>query len=128
MAECESRRVLLIDDDRWVRALFTDVLAAMGCQVDAAASGEEGLALFAQGGYQLIITDLEMAGVGGLEVARTVRGDMCGVPVIVVTGSADRLDELRQRLHGCTVLGKPVRLPDFQNAVLRALDGVRRQN
>ena len=126
MADCESRRVLLIDDDRWVRALFTDVLAAMGCQVKAAASGEEGLVLFARGGYQLVITDLEMAGVSGLEVAHTVQQELSGVPVIVMTGSPERLDELKQHLLGCTVLTKPVRLPDFQNAVLRAFDGVRR--
>jgi CheY-like chemotaxis protein len=118
-----ERRVLLIDDDRWVRALFTDVLASMGCEVQAAASGEEGLALFARSEYHLVITDLEMGSVGGLEVARAVQAGTCHVPVIIMTGFAHTLDQVERRLNGCTVLAKPVRLPDFQSAVLRALDG-----
>lgn len=123
MALRDGRRVLLIDDDRWVRALFTDVLASMGCEVQAAPSGGEGLALFARGEYHLVITDLEMGGVGGLEVARAVQGGACRVPVIIMTGFAHALDQLERRLNGCAVLAKPVRLRDFQAAVLRALDG-----
>jgi CheY-like chemotaxis protein len=114
-----ERRVLLIDDDRWVRALFTDVLAAMGCHVRSVASGEEGLALFAAGGYQLVITGLQLAGVSGIDVVRAVQ--QRGVSVIVVTGSVARLDELRSHRPACAVLTKPVRLPDFQEAVRRAL-------
>jgi CheY-like chemotaxis protein len=112
--------VLLIDDDQWVRTLFTDVLAAMGCHVRSVASGEEGLALFAAGAYQLVITDLALAGVSGIEIVQAVtrRG---GTSVIVMTGSVERLDELRPHCPECTVLTKPVRLPDFQGAVRRAL-------
>lgn len=121
----DRRRVLLIGDDRWVRALFVDVLAAMGCEVQAAASGEEGLVLFGRGEYQLVIADLEMGRVGGLEVARAVATATAPAPVIIVTGSDKGRGELEQRLKGCTVLTKPVRLPDFQEAVLQALDRLR---
>jgi CheY-like chemotaxis protein len=122
MALRDGPRVLLIDDDRWVRALFTDVLTAMGCEVEAVATGEEGLARFARGKYELVITDLEVGGVGGLEVARTVKTGASRVPVIIMSGSPGGLDGLDRHLKSCTVLAKPVRLPDFQDAVLRALD------
>ena len=112
--------MLLIDDNRWGRALFSDVLAAMGCRVEAAASGEEGLALFARQRYQLVIANLEMAGGGGLEIAHAVRQHSPHIPVIVMIASAERLDELEGRLHGCTVLTKSVRLADFEDAVRRA--------
>jgi len=116
-----GRRVLLIDDDRWVRALFSDILTAMGFEVEAAASGEEGLALFGRGGHHLVITDLEMGGVSGLEVAAAVRQRAASVPVIVISGSAHRLGELSQTPRGFPVLTKPVRVSDFEAAVLRAL-------
>jgi DNA-binding NtrC family response regulator len=118
MATREGRRVLLIDDDRWVRALFTDVLAAMGCEVQAAASQEEGLALLGRGDYHLVIAGLEM---GAGEMGGAVQACAPGVPVIIMAGLAGS-GEVDQRFPGCTVLAKPVRLPALQEAVLRALD------
>jgi len=62
-----------------------------------------------------------MGGVSGLEVAAAVRQRAASVPVIVISGSAHRLGELSQTPRGFPVLTKPVRVSDFEAAVLRAL-------
>jgi DNA-binding NtrC family response regulator len=119
MATREGRRVLLIDDDRWVRALFTDVLAAMGCEVRVAGSGEEGLALLDRGDYHLIIADLA---VGAGEMRGAFQAHAPGIPIIIMAGSGSGRGEAGQGLPGCTVLAKPVRLPTLQEAIVRALE------
>ena len=117
----DARRVLLIDDDRWVRALFADVLVAMGLRVDAAASGDDGLARLEKGGYHLVITDLDLGPPGGLAVAAAARQGTARVPVIIMSGAAGRLGDEEKVARECAVLTKPVRVADLQAAVLSAL-------
>src|SRR5947199_7310860 len=53
-------RALVIDDERYVRELVCEVLCWIGCDVDAADNGIQGLALFERGGYDVVLTDASM--------------------------------------------------------------------
>jgi CheY-like chemotaxis protein len=66
-------RVLFIDDEAGVRAIFRDFLDILGHEVDAAASGEERLALFDRDRHDLVLTDRFMSGMSGPEVAHAIR-------------------------------------------------------
>jgi len=62
------------------------VLADAGHEVLTAASGEEGLCVLAERSIDVLVTDLGMPGLGGLEVARAAKAIAPSVPVVVVTG------------------------------------------
>lgn len=124
MNEPRSPRVLVVDDERSVRALLCDLLAVWGCEADAAATGTEGLALFRRGGYDLVVTDFRMPGVTGLELVKNVRQHDPTVGVIVFTASMTDLEDDRRRF-GFTLLHKPLELGGLEVAVRRALAGRR---
>lgn len=113
-------RVLVIDDERHVRQLLCELLAVWGCDADEATNGDEGLTLFRSGGYDLVLTDLAMPGVTGLEVIERVRRSDPEVGVIMLTGSAADVDAQGRRLR-FTLLRKPLQLETLQSAVERAL-------
>ena len=101
--------VLLVEDDADNRDLMAEVLDEAGYAVVAAATGAEGLRLLAEQPIDLVLTDVGMPGVGGLEVARAAKRIAPTVPVVVVTGYSDRDDITDARGREIdAVLVKPV--------------------
>lgn len=120
-AASRAPRVLVVDDERHVRRLLRDLLEAWGYRTEEAGTGAEGIRLFADGGYDLVLTDLVMPGVGGLQLVEAVRERDARVGVIVLTGSSTDVSAARDRLD-FTLLRKPLDVRGLQNAVRRALD------
>ena len=116
-------RVLVVDDERHVRRLLRDLLEAWGCRTDEAGTGAEGIRLFEDGHYDLVLTDLVMPGIGGLQLVEAVRERDPRVGVIVLTGSSADVTAARDRL-GFTLLRKPLDVASLQIAVRRALAAV----
>jgi CheY-like chemotaxis protein len=85
-------RVLLVEDDDDNRELMAEVLSAAGFEVVSAASGQEGLQTLSAGPVDVVVTDVGMPGMGGLELARAAKAIAPAVPVIIVTGWAERDD------------------------------------
>jgi CheY-like chemotaxis protein len=110
-------RVLVIDDEAVLRALFRDMLAACGYEADTAEDGETGIARFREQRFQAVITDLLMPGMNGLEVAAALRTINPDVQVILLTGSAPAMTPSRARESGVTLLHKPIALRDLKAAV-----------
>jgi len=102
-------RVLLVEDDEDNRELMAEVLESAGYQVVTAGTGAEGLRILAESSVDVVITDVGMPGMGGLEVARAAKEIAPRVPVIVVTGYAEREDIASARGREVdAVLVKPV--------------------
>lgn len=114
-------RVLVVDDDPRVRDLLRDFLGTIGCDVDEAADGLEGVARLAQAGYDLVVTDLVMPGPTGWDVTEAVRRRDAALPVLMLTGSATNLDADRARSLGVRILHKPVGFVEFRAAAAQAL-------
>ena len=111
-------RVLLIEDDDDNRELMGEVLQEAGYEVVLVASGAEGLRTLAEQSIDVIVTDLGMPGMGGLEVAQAAKEIAPSVPVVVITGFADREDIKRARGREIdAVLVKPVD-PDALTSVV----------
>lgn len=87
-------RVLVVDDNDAIQKLVSVNLKARGYAVDVAASGEEALDLFKAGNYDLLILDLVLPGLGGLDVCGHIR-QQSEVPVIVLSARED--EELKVR-------------------------------
>ncbi|WP_433555552.1 response regulator [Pseudonocardia xinjiangensis] len=84
-------RLLLVEDDERIRLALGLALEDEGCEVVEAASGEEALELLSSTSVDVVLLDLMLPGVDGLEVCRTLRaqGDL---PIIIVTARTDTAD------------------------------------
>jgi two-component system response regulator HydG len=78
-------RILIVDDQDSARGMLSEVLRAEGYDVDQAASGDAACTMVADNGYDLVITDLRMGDVGGLEVLQRTRETSPSTEVIVMT-------------------------------------------
>jgi two-component system response regulator HydG len=116
-------RVLIIDDNETMREGMAATVKRMGQEVVTAASGAEGLAKLRKQGADFVITDLKMEGVGGLEVAKTVKEVDPTCPVLIVTafGSVETAVEA-MRLGAMDFLQKPFAPEVLRLKVERALE------
>lgn len=121
VSQSRPSRVLVIDDDRYVRSLLCDLLEAWGYEPESAADGREGLRRFEPGRYEVVMTDLGMPGLSGLDVAAGVRDRDPGVSVIMFTAFSGDLDADRRRL-GFTVIRKPLDIEGLRRAVRAAVE------
>jgi CheY-like chemotaxis protein len=103
-------RILLVEDDALVRMANAAVLDEAGLMVSEAASGEEALALLeTDEGIGVLVTDFAMPGMTGADLTRLVRRHRPGLPVLIVTGYAEKavLQDLG-REPGIRILSKPI--------------------
>ncbi len=111
-------RVLVIDDEPSVREIWCEFLRALGCDADPMADGSTGLAALGRGGYDLVIADLIMPGLGGRAVARAVQHLDPTLGIILVTGD---LEAEASGEPGIALLTKPVGFGEFRRAVENCL-------
>ncbi|WP_299646465.1 response regulator [Sphingomonas bacterium] len=113
--------VLFIEDDRMNRRVVRDMLDVAGATMTEAEDGEAGLRLIDAEDYRIVLVDLRMPGMDGMEVIRHIRarGDAkARVPIIVVT--ADTATDLRERCLAAgadEVLFKPVAMDELFDAM-----------
>lgn len=122
------KRILLIDDDPSVRRVIRRLLESDGYQVLDAADGEIGLEMYRQEPVDLVITDVVMPNVYGLEVIRQLRRESSEVRIIAITGYAPSRLTLARELGADLTLTKPVEMADLLKAVQKALNLVPQDN
>lgn len=82
----ETRKILLVDDDKSVRVTLGQALEASGFQVVAAVDGEHALEKFQGDMFDLVLLDMKMPGMDGMEVLRHLKAERSAQPVIMITG------------------------------------------
>lgn len=87
-------KILLIEDERLLADSLKTLLSAKGFQVEAVYDGETGAEFAALGIYDLLILDVMIPGLNGLEVARQVRAQRCNVPILMLTAKSDISDRI----------------------------------
>ncbi len=78
--------ILMIDDEPYIRDLLSQLLISEGYRVSTASSGLEAVDLMKEKNFSLVITDIGLPDISGIEVLRNTRTLLKGVPVIVITG------------------------------------------
>lgn len=120
-------RVLIVEDEALNRKLFRDLLRAGGYDVICAADGFEGLSAYQRHAPDLVLVDVQLPGIGGAELARTISADPGAPPVLAISAFAGPEDAARLREAGCAdCLPKPVAIAEFAQRIGRALEGGRR--
>ncbi len=116
-------RILLIDDDASLREVLAFALADQGHEVETAGDGASGIERLAEVRPDLVITDLKMPGLDGMEVLRRVRASDPEIPVIVLTAFG-RIEEAVAAMQAGAhhYLTKPYNREELKVAVEQALD------
>jgi two-component system cell cycle response regulator DivK len=112
--------VLIVEDNADNLKLATFLLQSAGHTVISASNAEAGLALARSDHPQLILMDIQLPGMDGLEATGLLKGDEStrAIPVIALTALAMKGDEERIRAAGCDgYIGKPMRYKEFLAAV-----------
>jgi len=117
------RTVLVIDDEPGMRATIAAYLEDNDYQVVQADDGVAGVELFASGKFDVVVTDLRMSRMDGVEVVTWMKLHSPATPVIVLTGTGDRAAQAEALTRGARVcLLKPLTdLADLDRAIERAL-------
>jgi CheY-like chemotaxis protein len=108
----ERMSVLLVDDDDGVREVCSAMLEDIGCDVTAVASGEEALQALASRKFTIMLTDIAMPVMSGVELAQRTRDLVPEMPILFASGYAD-LQVFGEQLSEETVVRKPYRLAEL---------------
>jgi two-component system cell cycle response regulator DivK len=117
-------KVLIIEDNPTNMTLAIFLLQSVGHSVLSASDAEAGLALARAEQPNLILMDIQLPGMDGLEATALLKGDQAtrAIPVIALTALAMKGDEARIRAAGCDgYIAKPMRYVDFLKTVAEQL-------
>lgn len=119
-----AKTVLIVEDNELNMKLFHDLLEAHGYQTLQTRTGMEALELAREHRPQLILMDIQLPEVSGLEVTKWIKEDdeLSEIPVVAVTAFAMKGDEDRIRAGGCEAyLSKPITVSTFIETVQKFL-------
>jgi two-component system, NtrC family, response regulator AtoC len=117
-----SSRILIVDDDEVSCQLFAETLEQEGYHVDQVHSGDEALALLRDNLHDLLVIDVRMPGLTGLEVTRTVHAKQASLPIIVMTAFGSMETAIEAIHEGAfDFISKPMNLEEIKKTVSRAL-------
>jgi CheY-like chemotaxis protein len=112
------RKILLVDDVNYLTEIYGDALASRGFSVHTAADGQEALQLLRRNQYDLLVTDLQMPTMDGVELFYSVKQSRAKLPVMLITGWHHKEDVERLLRDGAiTCLMKPFSLPELVQEV-----------
>ncbi|HKG47458.1 MAG TPA: response regulator [Pyrinomonadaceae bacterium] len=108
LSERPRTRMLVVDDEDFVRELLGEILEGEGCDVYLAESGSEALSVFREKEFDAVFTDVGMPGMSGWELAREIRHINASIPIAVITGWGEAVGSHEQKAAGVNwVVAKP---------------------
>ena len=120
--EKKKALILVIDDEKEVREVLSEMLVFSGHKVITAENGYEGVQKFKENDFSLVMTDLGMRGLSGFDVAKEIKNISKKIPVIMITGWQLNLtcEELKKKGVDC-LLGKPFQIQQVLNSIQKNL-------
>ncbi|MEJ2199473.1 MAG: sigma-54 dependent transcriptional regulator [Desulfuromonadaceae bacterium] len=119
----EGKRILVVDDDSVIRKGLKRILEKEGYEVDAFASGHLAIEEMQQKGFDLVITDLKMPGMGGMEVLKAISILQPDIPIILITGYSTVETAVEAMKRGAVdYIAKPFSPTDIAEKVRQALE------
>jgi DNA-binding response OmpR family regulator len=94
VAGVKNRHLLVVEDDANIRRGVVDILESEGYEVSAAQNGSEGLKMFKQNKYDLVLLDLMMPEMSGYDVCKEIRKRDALVPVLILTAKSQEIDKV----------------------------------
>jgi DNA-binding response OmpR family regulator len=124
-----SAKILVVDDDEMTRHFLSHILAQQGFLLETAADGEQALTLLKEKAFDIILLDIEMPGLNGLETLKRIRKNYLkkDLPVLMVTAN-DQSTEIIQAfdLGANDYVVKPLDVPVLFARIRAHLESVRK--
>ena len=120
-----SKTILIVEDNELNMRLFTDLLQAHGYETIQSPDGSDAIDLAKNQKPDLIIMDIQLPGMSGIEITKLLKADdeLAHIPVIAVTAFAMKGDEEKIREGGCEgYIAKPISVPTFLDTVAKFLN------
>jgi len=122
MTKCQERRILVVDDEVFVRDLLSDFFDKLKFAVVTAPDGPSGIAAFEKDTFHVVLVDLKMPGMSGTETLREIRRIRANTPVIIMTGYPtidSSIEALRVGAYDYII--KPFKLQELRELIERAI-------
>lgn len=119
-----GKKIMIVEDNDLNMKLFHDLLASQGYTIVKTSDGASALPLAQQEKPDLIIMDIQLPEMSGLDVTRYIKAeeDLKHIPVIAVTAFAMKGDEEKMRSGGCEAyIAKPISIPSFLETIKKFL-------
>ena len=111
-------RILIIEDDKEMRSLLEDVLGEEGFKTESVSNGSDGLRKLAKESFDLVLTDIRMPGLTGLDILPVIRSLRPEAPVIVITAFGNEEIHRRSVEKGAAgYLEKPIHMDKLKTLV-----------
>ena len=124
----KSLKVLVIDDERVICDACRIVLSEKGYSVELRNTGEAGLRAIREGGYDVVLLDMKLPDIDGIDILRAVREEQLGPCVIVMTGYATMNNAVQAMKTGAVdYLAKPFTEDELMEALERSCSGASRK-
>ncbi len=118
------RRILVVEDDEDMRENLRRILVGAGYEVQMARNGAEAITVLEKHRYHLVLTDLVMPGMGGLDLLAEIRRHEQNLPVVFLTAFGDRATFAKVTEMGAVdFLTKPFRAASLLGIIQRILNG-----
>lgn len=117
-----EKKILVVDDNPHMCNLLVDILEIYDCQGFKAKDGEEALSRLRNESFDLVITDLRMPNLGGMDLLKSIKEQNPSLPVVVITAygkSETEKDVLAARADG--YLAKPFKVNEIEDLLNRVL-------
>ena len=125
MKNDDSFRILIVDDNKELREILQEYLKGEGIDSQGAANGKEALERHHQEPFDLIITDLNMPEVPGIELIRTIRKENQDTEFVIITGYASMDSAVEAvRIGAFDYIVKPFRMEELQVVVKNAREKI----
>ena len=119
-----KKRILIVEDNDLNLKLFRDLLTAHGYETIETKEGLEAIAITRSQHPDLILMDIQLPEISGLDITRRMKSDdaICGIPIVAVTAFAMKDDEEKILSAGCEAyISKPISIIPFLNTIRRFL-------
>jgi DNA-binding response OmpR family regulator len=127
-----QKHVLIVEDDRDIAQLVELHLKDLGCRCDIARDGEDGLSRALKNGYDLIILDLMLPGLDGMEICREIRSERNYTPILMLTSRSEEVDRvLGLEMGADDYLTKPFSIREFiarVKAIFRRVENLKEES
>jgi PAS domain S-box-containing protein len=116
-------RILVIDDEEFIRSVLSRTLSQVNHQVTLAENGEKGIQLFKEGKFDMVLTDLGMPGISGWEVCRMIKKISPHTPVGMITGWGMEMSRSKMEEYGLDFfISKPFDFNQILNVVAETME------
>lgn len=126
MDRYENPRILVIDDEEDLLSVFRDLFSQRGESIDTAATGEEAVEKLQNGTYEVVVSDINLPGINGLEVLRVAKKENPNACVIMITGFASASSAITALREGAyDYITKPFDLWEVSQIIDRGVEAHR---